>query len=452
MESCLNLVQDVLCDSTNPCPVLYNCIDGACVHKDIFPMTQRELFGSVLAIFLVGMANTGGLGGAFISSPILMIIFNYDPLPAIRIVYCMTFGGAIGSFLHSVTGKRKNSQKPLIDYDLALICTPMLVAGASIGVLLNSFLPPFLTLGCLVYLMVQSLKKIYRNARIQREKENKPPQQQENPGVELRENSRQRLNSEYREYLSVIHHPELQLIQMEEAMQFPWQKYREFIILLIIMMGLFVIKGTRTFSSLIGIEYCSLSYWLFYAMSIVVCLYFGKKDEKLVAEAQEIKQHALLEEPPYIREQAENQSFLTPENSKYMSKISFISGILAGMLGIGGGVIMNPIMMEIGVSGEVATATSGLFVLFTSFISMFQTIMTGGVQLKTALYFGPLAFFGALGVSMYLKYLVNKYKRPSLILYALVFITLVGTIVVPLFAIQRSISNPSVMFKFGSFC
>jgi uncharacterized membrane protein YfcA len=54
---------------------------------------------------------------------------------------------------------------------------------------------------------------------------------------------------------------------------------------------------------------------------------------------------------------------------------AFISGLMAGMLGIGGGLILGPLLLQLGLHPMVSTATSNFLVLFTSSSTSIQFIM-----------------------------------------------------------------------------
>ena len=54
---------------------------------------------------------------------------------------------------------------------------------------------------------------------------------------------------------------------------------------------------------------------------------------------------------------------------------SFISGLMAGLLGIGGGLILGPLLLELGLHPIVSTATSNYLVLFTSSSTSIQFIL-----------------------------------------------------------------------------
>ena len=53
----------------------------------------------------------------------------------------------------------------------------------------------------------------------------------------------------------------------------------------------------------------------------------------------------------------------------------FFSGLLAGLLGIGGGLIIGPLLLEIGLHPIISTATTNFLVLFTSSSTSIQFIL-----------------------------------------------------------------------------
>ena len=54
---------------------------------------------------------------------------------------------------------------------------------------------------------------------------------------------------------------------------------------------------------------------------------------------------------------------------------AFISGTMAGLLGIGGGLILGPLLLQLGLHPVVSTATSNFLVLFTSSSTSIQFIL-----------------------------------------------------------------------------
>ena len=46
--------------------------------------------------------------------------------------------------------------------------------------------------------------------------------------------------------------------------------------------------------------------------------------------------------------------------------LAFAAGIVAGLVGVGGGMVLGPMMLELGVLPQVSSATTGTMVLLTS--------------------------------------------------------------------------------------
>ncbi|NJL97873.1 MAG: sulfite exporter TauE/SafE family protein [Synechococcaceae cyanobacterium SM2_3_2] len=76
-----------------------------------------------------------------------------------------------------------------------------------------------------------------------------------------------------------------------------------------------------------------------------------------------------------------------------------ISGILAGILGIGGGVLLNPLLVGVGTTPVQAAATSSLAILMTATAGTFQNWRMGFLQIEKTLYLGiPAILTAQLGV------------------------------------------------------
>lgn len=88
-----------------------------------------------------------------------------------------------------------------------------------------------------------------------------------------------------------------------------------------------------------------------------------------------------------------------------------VSGIMAGLLGIGGGVILVPILVTLSYTPIQATATSNLAIIITSVSGSLQNWRMGYLDWKRVIYLGlPAAIFAQLGV-----YLATK-SQPYILL------------------------------------
>lgn len=62
----------------------------------------------------------------------------------------------------------------------------------------------------------------------------------------------------------------------------------------------------------------------------------------------------------------------TAKTTTILLIISFIGGALTAIVGIGGGVVYTPLLLEFGVHPKVTTSTSLFLVLYTSFSNSLQ--------------------------------------------------------------------------------
>lgn len=130
--------------------------------------------------------------------------------------------------------------------------------------------------------------------------------------------------------------------------------------------------------------------------------------------------------------------------------VSFVAGIGSGLLGIGGGMIINPFLIMLNYSPMDASAISSLGVLFTSTISTSEFLILGAIKLDDLNYFLFFSGLGSLIGVFIIKELIVRFQRHSILLLIILFIFLVAVIVLPTFEILTiPVEN---YFKFGSLC
>lgn len=89
--------------------------------------------------------------------------------------------------------------------------------------------------------------------------------------------------------------------------------------------------------------------------------------------------------------------------------IGALAGFVAGLLGIGGGNMIIPMLIFIGVPARFAAATTAFIVLFSSFGGFLGKLAIGGLNIELASYTVIAAILGALFGSYLMKYkLSNK--------------------------------------------
>lgn len=435
-------------DSTDDCPDQFNCEAGVCAHKDIFPLNAREIASGILIMVVAGLANSGGIGGGSILSPILLILLKYDASKTIMLVYVLIFGGSLGTYLNVTFQRDINTGKPIVLYDFMLIVGPVMLLGSNIGVMLNRMIPPILTISGLVYLMITTLMKISKKAKSSYAQETKAlekplltsPTKNTTEEVELnvmdRKSQRKSVNQEELPQ-------EVKAILAEDDAFLPKSKLAYLFCLLVFLLLMTVFRGTDKFQSVLGVDFCSAGYWGWFIFGLVGCYLFYLKGSKIVQKNTELK----------ARYNCSNSEYkLDDENIKKLGSMGVLAGVLAALLGIGGGMVLGGTLLNIGIEPQSMTATANAFVVMTSFISLFQAFLFGGISTNELIFFFLISSVGSYSVSAGLQWMVKKYKRPSLLLIILSGMLVIALVVMPSFAVWKSIEDPSQMFSFHSVC
>jgi len=431
---------------TDNCPALHNCIDNTCIHKDIFPLTFREIFGGFLIMILSGLSTTGGMGGGSVLTPLLLTLYGYTANKSITLVYVLIFGGSLGNYLNVAFQRDIQTGKPLVIYDLALIMAPLMMLGSNIGVLLNKMIAPALIISGLLYLVITSLKKIYQKAKISYAKEtqmlnkplvNSPEKAKEN--IELFSFNNIPIEPEVKEKLP----QELETILKEEKTFFPKSRLKFLGCLVSFILLVVILKGTDKFHSVLGIEYCSVTYWGWFVMGLIGCYCFYIKGLSIIEKKIELK----------FKYNFKQRDFrIGDDNIKQIERLAIIAGLLGALLGIGGGMILGNPMLAMGVGAQNMTATCGLFIVLTSFINLVQAFLMGSITMNEIIFFFIVSSVGSYSVSWGLTWLVKKYKRPSILLYSLTLIMAITLGILPLFTLYKTYLNPGQMLHFNPPC
>jgi uncharacterized membrane protein YfcA len=202
----------------------------------------------------------------------------------------------------------------------------------------------------------------------------------------------------------------------------PWPKIAALVLILVASTGVSILKGGDTSdaatSSPVGIIKCTPSYWLTsFAIFPLIFAVWGYVGNHVIRKSQK-RQAAGL--PPLP-----GDCVWSAKRVIIVGIVSFIAGILASLLGVGGGMIKGPVLLELGMSADVTAATSSYMILFTSMSSSIQYIIVG----KLPWDYGVVLFFLGVVASFAgqsaLNWLVARYNKKSYIIFVIAFV--IGT-------------------------
>jgi len=105
-----------------------------------------------------------------------------------------------------------------------------------------------------------------------------------------------------------------------------------------------------------------------------------------------------------------------------------IAGLCAGLFGIGGGIVKGPLMLEMGVLPQVASATSATMILFTSFAATACYVLFGSLTMEYAAVLFPLGLVFTIAGQLLLNSIVKRYNRSSLIILCIATVIALSTV------------------------
>lgn len=224
--------------------------------------------------------------------------------------------------------------------------------------------------------------------------------------------------------------PELTTL-LEQESRTPMDKVFVLSMMVVVVVGLNLLKGgSGNFPSPLGIKCGSQSYWV-----VTGIVFFWIILNSLWARNELIKKWKLKQrlQYKYIAGDVE----WNPKNTVIYPLLCFFAGFFAGMFGVGGGIVKGPLMLQMGVHPLVASATTAVMIMFTSVAATTMFVAFGTLTWDYAVFLFVVGLVttsvGQFGVS----YLVNKYKRFSLISFSIGAVVAISTV---LMAVQSIFS------------
>merc|ERR1711907_729566 len=135
---------------------------------------------------------------------------------------------------------------------------------------------------------------------------------------------------------------------------------------------------------------------------------------------------------------------LVPSDLKFRGKtlrnvlgLGFGGGWVAGALGLGGGVIFNPLLLSMGVPAKVSSATGMYLITFSKIVTCVIYFLYGELIMDYALWAAFVSCIGSIIGLASVNWYMRKFGRQSIIICCLTLILGLSVIGVPLFGAQN---------------
>ena len=406
----------------------YSCINKKCVHNDVSFTDPSQLLGILTLIIVSALANAGGIGGGALIIPVYMFLFNYTVGHSVPLSKATILAGAIINIIMSLNKRHpENKNRLLIDFRVSSFIVPLILAGTMTGVLFTKLLPSIVVFTVLVLYLVYTTHKTYIKVMKLYRAETLAMEKEREEELLAKENNIEQFNVTIAE-----DGPRKSLGELLAPFK---TQIKVCVFSYVCLLLASLLRGGKGTSSIIGLDSCSGWSWLIFFATQGICFYSGYYLYKIQVNTDE---------------EDENKT----RNIKLMELLyinSYAAGVLAGTLGLGGGLVINPVLIKLNVIPEVAAAISGFVVLFTSLSTTTQFIIAGAYELKAVIFFLIASGVGSLIGNMVVTRILARYKRPSLIVWLLFFLLLCSAVVLPLVG-GIKIFNQANIFAFGQPC
>ncbi|XP_010313606.2 sulfite exporter TauE/SafE family protein 3-like [Solanum lycopersicum] len=367
------------------------------------------VLGSTIGFLGAAFGSVGGVGGGGIFVPMLSLIVGFDQKSATAISKCMIMGAAVSTVYYNLKLRHPTIAMPIIDYDLAVLIQPMLMLGISIGVTFNVIFADWMVTVLLIVLFLGTSTKAFLRGVDTWKKETIV--KKEAASKLLRTNG----SRDEAEYKLLPGGPANGAAKRAAEPRVPIVEnvcWKEFGLLCFVWVAFLALQIGKIYTST-----CSVWYWVVNLLQVPVSVGISFYE-------------AISLYKGWRRIQSKGDDGTDFRVTQLIAYCSFgiLAGMVGGLLGLGGGFIMGPLFLELGVPPQVSSATATFAMMFSSSMSVVEYYLLKRFPVPYALYFVAVATIAAFVGQHVVRRLIIVLGRASLIIFILAFTIFVSAI------------------------
>lgn len=468
------------------------------------PLTMTWRTGLAIPLYLImaALATSAGIGGGLFWVPLFTALMQFSVKSAAALSQSCVAGGCLGGTIYSIMQRNPlTDSRPMIDYSLTLVLMPALVLGMSIGVMLN-YIIPSLIISCilLIILLVISFRAFQQGVRMVRaERKHKkalevvPEDVQpgasepgraspiytdgtesleagtcgstsDSPVTTIREERVENDEDNLQEKLSALQHgDDNNMEQMETEVQkkkslhkkvltsttrklkhtatkvighigkplIPWKHFVEILCIAGAFLALEI--GKSFFSK------CAWQVWTMLGVQVALmaccsAFFIWFHDHPVPIKHSHVHQGG-------VQDDDEEGEDWKPSKLALIWLLMLVLGVISGTVGLGGGVMISPLLLELHVHPQTAAATSTFITLFASTTATVAFGLDDRLNLQYMALYAPLCLIGGFFGVFILTGLIKKYKITALVSLMVGVLVLVSAGLVVGFALRESIED-----------
>ncbi|XP_074572676.1 sulfite exporter TauE/SafE family protein 4-like isoform X2 [Curcuma longa] len=425
-------------------------------------VSWRSALATVIGFLGSAFGTVGGVGGGGIFVPMLNLIVGFDTKSAAALSKCMIMGASASSVWYNLRVAHPSKEVPIIDYNLALLFQPMLMLGITIGVDLSVVFPYWLITVLIIILFIgTSSRSMFRGVQMWKQETLLKMEM----GVAAQQSNQKQVDVDTK-YEPLLPQPEKTTL---EVLMFNI-RWKGITVLMLVWFTFSLLQILKSKS-----ESCSLFHWAITVCQFPVALVvFGTKAAELWRESRARRMRGDWECV------CEASIEWTPVQLLFCAFCGLLGGTVGGLLGSGGGFILGPLLLEIGVIPQVASATATFVMMFSSSLSVLEfyflkrfpipygkpaiarNLHQNTQQLPRCLFFLWHAAIYLIAVSVlagfwgqfFVRKIVKILKRASIIVFILSSVIFASALTMGVVGTQKSISmiKHHEYMGFLSFC
>ncbi|KAK1667877.1 hypothetical protein QYE76_056036 [Lolium multiflorum] len=370
-------------------------------------INPRTVLACVLSFLAATISSAGGVGGGSLYVPILNIVAGLSLKTSTAFSTFMVTGGTLSNVLYTllVRGPGPDGQ-PLIDYDIAVVSQPCLLLGVSVGVVSNVMFPEWLITALFAAFLSFATFKTYGTG-MRRWRGETAAARRVLEGASAGEGTEEALIGQKGEGGGHGCH------------------WVDLVVLVTVWLCFFVMHlfiGGEGAKGVFDMKPCGVAYWLITVAQIPIAVAFT---------ACIVSQKRKLQTNSQVAEMTISVKSRLDALPVYVFPVAaLLTGVMSGLFGIGGGLLLNPVLLQIGVPPKTASATTMFMVLFCASMSMVQFIILGVPGIVGALVYAVACFVASIVGLVVIEGAIRKSGRVSLIVLMVAAVLALSAVVI----------------------
>ncbi|KAK9079315.1 hypothetical protein SSX86_000986 [Deinandra increscens subsp. villosa] len=383
----------------------------------------RIMLGTLIGFLGSAFGTVGGVGGGGIFVPMLTLVIGFDTKSAAALSKCMIMGASASSFWYNIRVQHPYRQVPILDYDLTLLFQPMLMLGITLGVALSVVFPYWLiTLLIIILFLGTSSRSFFRGIGMWKEESLLKKETVKTQETSASFTEKLPIDTTYEPLLPRDEKTLLEIL----TLNLRWKKLMLLVAVWATFLVLQVIKN--------DLVACSTWYWaLTVAQFLSTLSVFGFESIKLYKESKKRKRLGNTESI------CEATIEWTLPNLMFCALCGVLGGTVGGLLGSGGGFILSPLLLEIGVIPQVASATAMFVMMFSSSLSVVEFYLLNRFPVPYALYLITVALLAGFWGQFFVRKVMAILKRASIIVFIISGVIFASALTMGIIGIEQSI-------------